>query len=58
MSPLWCSRILNTQDIVGASVWYHGNFSSGDTSPPIEATEEEDEDHLWFEDWWMVASFV
>jgi hypothetical protein len=28
-------RILNTQDIAGASGWYHGNLASGETLPPI-----------------------
>jgi hypothetical protein len=35
-------RILNTQDIAGASGWYHGKLPSGETLPPIEATEEEE----------------
>jgi hypothetical protein len=42
MSSLWRSRILNTQDVVGALGWYHGNLPSGETLPPIEAVEEEE----------------
>jgi hypothetical protein len=42
MSSLWCSRILNIQDVAGSSGWYHGNFHSGETFPPIEAAEEEE----------------
>jgi hypothetical protein len=42
MSSLWSSRIVNTQDVVGASGWYHGNLPSGETLPPIKATKEED----------------
>jgi hypothetical protein len=42
MSSLWRSRILNTQDVAGASGWYHENLPSGETLPPIEAAEEEE----------------
>jgi hypothetical protein len=42
MSSLWHSRIQNTQDIAGATGWYHGNLPSWETLPPIEVTEEEE----------------
>jgi hypothetical protein len=32
----------HTQDVAGASGWYHGNLPSGETLPPIEAAEEEE----------------
>jgi hypothetical protein len=38
----WRSRILNTQDVAGASRWYHGNLPSWETLPPIKAAEEEE----------------
>jgi hypothetical protein len=43
MSSLWRARILISQDVAGASGWYHGNLPSGETLPPIEAVEEEEE---------------
>jgi hypothetical protein len=42
MSSLWRSRIQNTQDVAGATRWYHENLPSGETLPPIEAAEEEE----------------
>jgi hypothetical protein len=33
---------MNTQDVAGASGWYHGNLASEETLPLIEAAEEEE----------------
>jgi hypothetical protein len=42
MRSLWRSGIQNTQDVAGATGWYHGNLPSGETLPSIEAIEEEE----------------